>query len=82
VRLNSFEILPVFCQHIDVGLACLSSGIISTGITPSQAQKTVFLTLASDAGFLNLFVGLLVDGAVPLIALVFCENYGPRYHLL
>jgi len=25
MRLNSFEMLPVFCQHIDVGLACLPS---------------------------------------------------------
>jgi hypothetical protein len=64
VRLNSFEMLPVFCQHIDVGLACLPSSIVSTGITPSQTQKTVFLTLASDGGYLNLFFGVLVNGAV------------------
>jgi hypothetical protein len=83
-RPNSFEMLPVFSQHTDVGLACLPSRrCISTGITPSQAQKTVIITFAPDGGFMNLFFRELVDGAIPLITLLFpMQNDEPRYHLL
>jgi hypothetical protein len=83
MRLNSFEMLPVFCQHIDVGLAyfpslhCIHRNHSFTG------PEDKLITLALDEGFLNLFFGELVDGAFPLIVLLSpVQNDGPVYHLL
>jgi len=56
VRSNSFEMLPMFCQHPNVGIRVVSPlGNASTRITPSQSQKAAMLTLSADGDFLNFF---------------------------